>query len=287
MRLDGRHYGELHDHWGGFADLERGLVRVLHSLSFVDDPTRMMRAVRFEQRFDFKIGVRTLELMDEARPLLERLSGNRIRHELDLILDEARAVAMLARLADLNLLSVIHPALRWDNGLADRLTASLEIPLPEAFTDPADVSDIPLRRALGYLLWLSPLSEDELHAVFQRMHFPSSLERMALAASQLCTDLPSLKDAPPSKWTTRLDGVPLLSLYAVSLCVPDTLEPLERYVRTWRHIYPQTDGNALQARGLKSGPRYREILSQLRAAWLDGEVASEEEEIMLLEKLLK
>jgi tRNA nucleotidyltransferase (CCA-adding enzyme) len=50
LRLDGRHYGDLYDYWGGLRDIRRGLVRVLHSLSFVDDPTRMMRAVRFEQR---------------------------------------------------------------------------------------------------------------------------------------------------------------------------------------------------------------------------------------------
>ena len=65
-----RYYGDLYDHWGGLHDLERGLVRVLHSLSFVDDPTRMLRAVRFEQRFGFQIEPRTLELIDEAREML-------------------------------------------------------------------------------------------------------------------------------------------------------------------------------------------------------------------------
>jgi len=82
LRLDKPHYGELHDHWGGLADLERGLVRVLHSLSFVDDPTRILRAIRFEQRFGFALGIRTKELMDEAHSLLAKLSGQRIHHEL-------------------------------------------------------------------------------------------------------------------------------------------------------------------------------------------------------------
>ncbi|HSF82797.1 MAG TPA: CBS domain-containing protein, partial [Anaerolineales bacterium] len=88
LRLDGNHYGELHDYWGGLTDLRQGLVRVLHSLSFVDDPTRILRAVRFEQRFDFSIEERTLQLMDEAVSLLDRVSGDRIRHELDHILIE-------------------------------------------------------------------------------------------------------------------------------------------------------------------------------------------------------
>ncbi|HSO26490.1 MAG TPA: CBS domain-containing protein, partial [Anaerolineales bacterium] len=76
LRLDGHHYGELYDYWGGLNDLRQGLVRVLHSLSFVDDPTRLLRAVRFEQRFFFRIGPRTLVLMLEARSLLDRVSGD-------------------------------------------------------------------------------------------------------------------------------------------------------------------------------------------------------------------
>ena len=67
LRLDGRHYGELQDYWGGLNDLKEGLVRVLHPLSFVDDPTRMLRAVRFERSLDFHIEKRTLELLVEAQ----------------------------------------------------------------------------------------------------------------------------------------------------------------------------------------------------------------------------
>ena len=87
LRLDGHHYGELHDYWGGLADIERGLVRVLHSLSFVDDPTRLLRAVRYEQRYGFEIESRTRQLMDEAKPMLEKLSPERVRHELDRMLE--------------------------------------------------------------------------------------------------------------------------------------------------------------------------------------------------------
>ena len=86
-------------------------MRVLHSLSFVDDPTRMLRAVRYEQRYGFEIESRTRQLMDEARPMLEKLSPERVRHELDRILDEPNWFEMLTRLADLGLLKAIHPEL--------------------------------------------------------------------------------------------------------------------------------------------------------------------------------
>ena len=108
IRLDGRHYGELLDHWGGYNDLKKGIIRVLHSLSFIDDPTRTLRAVRFEQRFNFKIEQRTQDLMIEAAGQLKAITGERIRHEFDLILAEEKAALMLQRLHELNLLSNIH-----------------------------------------------------------------------------------------------------------------------------------------------------------------------------------
>ncbi len=121
LRLDGRHYGDLHDYWGGVADLNNGLVRVLHSLSFVDDPTRMLRAVRFEQRFDFRIEQRTLQLLLDARPLLDRVSGDRIRHELNYILEEPRLCRMMERLQSLKLLKTIHKDLHWRDWLCDKI----------------------------------------------------------------------------------------------------------------------------------------------------------------------
>ena len=90
LRLDGHHYGELHDYWGGLSDIRHGMVRVLHSLSFIDDPTRILRAVRFEQRFAFEIERRTRDLLMEGRSLINKVSGDRLRHELDHILSEQK-----------------------------------------------------------------------------------------------------------------------------------------------------------------------------------------------------
>ena len=157
LRLDGRHYGELYDYWGGLNDLHKGLVRVLHSLSFVDDPTRMLRAVRFEQRFGFQIEGRTRQLMDEARPLLRQVSGDRLRHELDLALAEEKPAAMLARLNELELLAAIHPELAWKNELAPVVEAALDSKADPAWKLPEKIGHTPLARALAYLVWLGSL----------------------------------------------------------------------------------------------------------------------------------
>ncbi len=287
LRLDGRHYGELLDYWGGLADLRAGLVRVLHSLSFVDDPTRMLRAVRFEQRFGFRIEARTLQLMDEARPLLERLSPERVGHEIDLILDEPAAASMLARLDELGLLKAIHAALPWDDALKALLVSALDQPPPAEWGALPDLRSVPRRRALGYLLWLSGLPPAQIHAVCTRLRLAISLRAALLAAHDLRANLPALQEARPSAVVARLEEVPPLAVFAVWLAAaPEERLPLENYLARWRHVHPTVSGHTLQARGLTPGPSFRKILRRLRDAWLDGDVKNEQEEQTLLEKLL-
>jgi tRNA nucleotidyltransferase (CCA-adding enzyme) len=117
LRLDGHHKGELYDYWGGLDDLKGKLVKVLHSLSFVDDPTRILRAVRYEQRYGFQLDQRTQDLLLEAKELLKRVSGDRIRHELDRIFDEENSGQMMDRFSELTIFKAIHPDLNWDQDL--------------------------------------------------------------------------------------------------------------------------------------------------------------------------
>ena len=105
-------WGDLLDFYGGLSDLRTGQVRILHSLSFVDDPTRILRAVRYEQRFDFRIESRTQEHLLDAAPMLERVTGARIRQELDRVFQEARPEDVILRLDELGILELIHPELR-------------------------------------------------------------------------------------------------------------------------------------------------------------------------------
>jgi tRNA nucleotidyltransferase (CCA-adding enzyme) len=289
LRLDGRHYGELYDYWGGLRDLKRGIVRVLHSLSFVDDPTRMMRAVRFEQRFGFEIEERTLQLMGEAKEMVRQVSGERLRHELNLIFEEEHFAAMLARLQELDLLAAIHPGLTWTETCAPLLQKALHEPVPPEWELPEKMGGLPVHLALAYLAWLvhNPL-EDGVQ-VGQRLRLGNDMEDTLIAAKQLLEDLPGLVDARPSQVTLRLDKAPPAALYLVDLLDPgeQVRGLLHNYLKQWRSLYPVTDGHILREMNLPPGPQYRHILSTLRAAWLDGEVHSAEEEQRLLQKLLE
>lgn len=274
VRLDGSHFGELLDPLNGQAELEKGIVRVLHPRSLIDDPTRIFRAIRYEARYSFKLEPSTLNLINqESLTVISRLSGERIRHELDLIFEEENSSQMILRAGSLGVFEKIHPDLpMFDPAYSD-------------FLDMDSILDIPTSRtAMGYMLWLMDLMEAEIMSIAERLNFTSDLTYSVWAVSQLKKSLPFLVDSKPSVWTYALEKLPELSIYIVYLVSRE--KALLDYLSMWRHVKPHTTGNDLKARGLPSGPRFGEVLSQLRAAWLDGEVKNAEEEKELLNTLL-
>jgi len=279
IRLDGANFGELRDDLGGMDDLKRGVIRALHARSFIDDPTRIYRAVRYVERYGFRIAEETLALIPPARPLIEKLSAQRIRRELDLILQEEHAAAILARLADLNLLQPIHPALTFNPSMRERL-ANLHTRIKKVgkmrSSDP------------GWLLWLMSLSPEQLSALNDRLHFTANLFASLFAASKLYTAQSSFIDLKPSQCVERLESYPLAAVEAVGYAAKDprVKECFEEYISKWRYIKPHTTGNDLKTLGVEPGPQYALILRRLRDAWLDGEVKSAEEEKTLLKTLL-
>ncbi len=287
LRLDGHHYGELYDYWGGYADLRHGVVRVLHSLSFVDDPTRILRAVRFEQRFGFKIDPRTLDLMLEAVPLLGRLSGDRLRHELDHILLEDRAIAMMSRLHELGLLRAIHADLTWDDWLKNRFETALRSE-PEAEWEIRHTDEPKkYRLALLYLLWLIRLNMGSARGVVTRLKFSAALGKAISSACLLWRELAALRMASPSRIVERLEGISPLSIYAVFLALEDESlkNILVTYMKQWRHVRPSINGHDLRQLGIPPGPEYRYILGTVRNAWLDGKITNKDEEARLISEL--
>ena len=276
VRLDGDHFGELLDPLGGQDDLKRKLIRVLHPRSFMDDPTRIFRAVRFEQRLAFNLESSTFNLINsESLAVLEKLSGERIRHEFDLIFGEENPVQMLARLHEVGVFNVFEPGLPIFNNQYSGLINS----------KPLEEFGISQNRVLfGYLLWLIDSSIDTVEYISRRFDFTSELSNASVAAIRLKNDLHLLKKAKPSEWTLRLEKIPLIAIYVLWLI---SNEPaLKEFLVKWRHVKATITGDDLKARGIPLGPHYKKILSQLRAAWLDGRVKNREEEEELLNTLL-
>ncbi len=289
IRLDGPHLGDLLDFYGGLRDLDQGLIRVLHSLSFIDDPTRILRAVRLEQRLGFQIEPRTAELITNALPVLERVTGARIRHEIELALEEAQPVPVLERMASIGALAAIHPSLSWNEETAQAFGRLQTLLANDEWTT---ATQDRLPTSVYFSLWLLPLSSEEQHEVMERLKVRKSTRDEVEGVSELVQALQALPaDARPSEVekTIRPYAAWPRILLAVRAAVGDSPagELLDRYWREWRHVQTAVDGNDLRQLGLKPGPQYTLLLDRLLAARLDGEVSNEAEERALLQRLLQ
>jgi tRNA nucleotidyltransferase (CCA-adding enzyme) len=285
LRLDGAHLGELLDFYGGQRDLQQGIIRALHSLSFIDDPTRILRAVRLEQRLNFTIEANTADLIASALPMLDRVTGSRIRHELELAFREAEPAPILARLAELNIMSHIHPGLRWSAETA------------EAFNHvPTILADADWHKALKgespafvyFALWLAPLSPHLQAEVMDRLAVRrATREDMAQCqrALQIVHDLPD--DVRVSEVEKLLRPFRPRALLVTRILIGNNEKAhlLEHYYKEWRWVKTVVTGDDLRASGLKPGPYYAIILDQILAARLDGEITNEAEERALLTDL--
>ncbi|MBN1265089.1 MAG: CBS domain-containing protein [Anaerolineales bacterium] len=286
LRLDGRYYAELLDYWGGGQDLERKQIRVLHSLSFIDDPTRMLRAVRLEQRLGFQIEDRTLELIRQALPLLDRVSGERIRSELQLIYREQNMCAVMSRLSELAILEAIDPALKWDSSYRDAFMLVRSFSPPSEWRIRSDVS----QEFFYTVVLMKDLQLEEVNRICSRLHFPRTFSADCMDASLLLNDLRFWQtDALPSDLVCRLDETHERAVLAAWLFLedrPSVRAGIDRYLRDWRFLRPSLTGDDLRERGIRPGPLYREILDALQKAWIDGTITTVREEHQLLETLL-
>lgn len=284
LRLDGSHFGKIFDFWGGYSDLQQKQIRVLHALSFVDDATRMLRAVRFAARFNFEIEPQTLSLIEGSLPLLAEISGARLTHEFELIFNERNAAEMLRQLGSLGILDAIDPALPWDDVCIHRLTDGLS---DLAKTENPVIPDEKIQ--IFWCLWLMDLQPKALETIGLRLRLSTKLLGWITQTRALWQLLPTLTGQRPSHVTQQLENYHTIPMRAVfSVCKQaESRQILELYEHEYRHVRPFTTGNDLRALGLPPSPQYEVILSSLKNAWLDGEIQSEGEEKVLLQKLLE
>ncbi len=287
IRLAPEPLGDLLDFYGGEQDLKDGVIRVLHSLSFVDDPTRILRAVRLEQRLGFRIEPRSEELIGHAVALLDRVSGDRIRHELALILNEIEPLRALVRLEQLGVLRALHPALRVDEWLRAAFYAVRYARQQHPWPSLAEFDNWMLTT---FALLTSRLPESDLEELGRRLQFSRVYLNHLHDARTAITTLDDLSvPQPPSAivhWLEPLSEVGWLAAWAAA---PNAVarEHIARFAQEWRFVRPVIGGHALEAlTGLKPGPVYGTLLGSLRDAWLDGTITTPEEEQQMLLRLV-
>jgi tRNA nucleotidyltransferase (CCA-adding enzyme) len=284
IRLDPDHWGELLDFYGGEEDLEEEVVRVLHSLSFIDDPTRILRAVRLERRLGFRLDPRSEELIDDALPLLRRVSGDRIRHELELIFREDEPERALCRLDELDALSHIHPNLKCDRWLITRYRTLREHLDPEEWDlESEDLVFVHLA-LLAYRM-----DEEQVQRLSERLRVKRDVEEDLLLVQSLRRRIIELVELDrPSEMCHLLQPYPARVMAVVWIATSNgtAQKRLLRYQTRWRFVEPELTGDDLKELGLEPGPLFGHLLRKLRDARLNGEVSTREEEMTLVEQVL-
>jgi tRNA nucleotidyltransferase (CCA-adding enzyme) len=258
---------ELVDPFDGRRHLVDRLVRVLHEESFVDDPTRIFRAARYEARLRFRMDPKTETLAVLAVPFVRRLSGARVREELYAIMGEEEAPAALARLREL--------------GVDE--AAGLRFP---------ELSLLPELRALDreYVLQLSPehLGLLAIDASERRLDELKVERRLVRSVTTAHRDAVALRDELWSSSSAEIvDAVERAgvdtALYALAL--GDHM-PLRTYFERLRNVALDLDGDDLAALGLVESPRVGEVLAELRRRKLNGELDGRAAELAAARELI-
>ncbi|MGD2147986.1 MAG: CBS domain-containing protein [Anaerolineae bacterium] len=284
IRLDPDHWGEILDFYGGETDLEQGVIRVLHSLSFIDDPTRILRAARLESRLGFRLDPRSEQLIEEALPLLNRVSGDRVRHELELMFREDSPELALSRLDELNALPYIHADLTCDDWLRAKYGAYRENLVPEVWGLSSEDELFIHLALLAYRL-----EAPGLNTLSRRLKLKRDGEDDLLLVRELRLALPELdRLRRPSAAYGLLRPYParVLAVNWIATEREVAQRHLYAYQTEWRLMEAEVTGADLKAAGLVPGPLFGQLLDAVRDARLNGEVRSRDEELALVEAML-
>ncbi|NIO05830.1 MAG: CBS domain-containing protein [Proteobacteria bacterium] len=288
IRLNEVQFGELIDFFGALQDVKEKTIRVLHSLSFVEDPTRIFRAFRFEQRLDFQLGKHTQNLLRNAVKMgfLEKLSGGRIFAELLQILKENDPARVLKRLEEYGLLRIINPNLVFTQDRAilfERIRNILSwyrlLYLRERY-DPW----------LVYLLGLfDDLSDRQVGTISKRLAVRGKNRRRIIEARRngqqafviLSQRRGGKKRPKRSEVYDILDPLPTeAKLFMMAKTEDEKIKrDISLYFTSLRNVKTALGGKNLIQMGFEPGPLFREIMAELLKGRLDGKIKSKEEEI--------
>jgi tRNA nucleotidyltransferase (CCA-adding enzyme) len=275
--LKGDELGRLHDPVGGRADLDRGIIRILHEASFLDDPTRLLRAVRYGTRFSFPLEKRTDELAREAIRIgaLRTVSGHRVRDELLDLLAEVEAPTAIERMHELELDKALNPALEPDATLA----ASAALGAAEVGADRvlSVLAALVCAAPVELIEWLDELgltrdARDRVaRAARDAPALAEGLRAVTLSASAIHA---LLHDEPPEA-------------LALALALGGPPGPIMAWATSLRHVRLDITGDDLVAAGVEPGPALGRALAETLRAKLDGEVSGRDEELKLALELAR
>jgi len=271
ISLAANDYGELVDPHQGKSDLEHRLIRILHPGSFSDDATRILRAVRYEQRLGFELETQTTQLLKRDIPMLDTISGDRIRHELELIFEEKQPEFVVKRLAELGVLQRISPFLKKGDGwIAEKFDRARRLKKP---------AQLP---SLYFCLLIYSSSERGIEQFLARLNISAKLSRAMRDTLRLKTRLPLLDKSSlkPSEIYYLLREYEPVAIQANAIASDSSMvhRHLQLFLTKLRYVRTSLNGEELKRLGISAGPEMGQALQVLHKAKLDGEVRTKADE---------
>jgi len=269
--LNPSHYGELIDRYGGIDDLEHKLIRILHEKSFTDDATRIWRGLRYEQRLNFQLEPTTLKLLKRDIPMLDTISDDRIRHELELILNEKYPEKVLRRAEELEVLPKLHPALKGNGWLEEKFEQARQLSSPDL---------PPIGLYLALLVY--HLSNEADEHLISRLRLPKLLTQTLRDTNSLKTKLQSLADPELDRSSIYrlLRGYCLPAIMANSLAgdPPAARQHMQLFLNKLRYVKSTLTGDDLKRIGIAPGPDIKKVLELVLEARLDRKITTKQGE---------
>ena len=270
ISLNSETFGDLIDPLGGRLDLKNQMIRVLHPNSFMEDPTRIFRAVRYSVRLGFSIEDDTFDQIREGLKYINEVSGDRIREELDKVFQENDVLVMLKVLQDCGVFQLIHHSFGLGNMIFDNI----------------DETHLVIQKSKNQLFFLAILvfscTEDDIKKLINRLNMGKIWSRVVrdVYSVKKVFDYLRTSNIKSSRIYNLLHGLDRTSIEACRLLIDDTIikQHLDLYLTKLTHEKPLLKGQDLISLGIREGSMMGEILKEILYARLDGKVSSEEDE---------
>jgi tRNA nucleotidyltransferase (CCA-adding enzyme) len=289
IALSKSEFGRLIDFFCAWRDLKEKRIRVLHNLSFVEDPTRAFRAIRFEQRLGFKLATHTENLIKTAIKMnfLDKLGGHRLFAELIHIFEEPEPQHAVERMATLGILRFIHRSIAITPEIIHLMHESN---LVTAWYELLYLQDKFDKWVVNFLAVCSTLSDEEFTECCARLETGSrflNIYREGRSSGELALQrIAGRRAMPPSEVCHLLRGLPVeVLLHIMARADENTRRQISAFVTNYSRVKIEVNGNDLRSLGLAPGPVYHELIEQLRDARIDGRVTNREEELQLARDL--
>ncbi|MFO8113467.1 MAG: CBS domain-containing protein [Desulfosalsimonadaceae bacterium] len=287
--LNADKFGQLIDFFGGRRDLKEGVIRILHNLSFVEDPTRVFRAVRFEQRFGFIIGKLTAGLIENAVKMdfFKRLSGRRVFSEISHLLKEENPISALLRLKEFDLLKVIDPSITLDRKLTDWLISAKKV---LSWYDLLYIETDYMKWSVYFLILIRHADRSAAEDLCTRFELSPRYRKLFIedrAKAEECLALLARRlPMKNSELYNRLKGFRTeILLFMMAVAGQEKIKKaISLFVTDLQYVRVSVTGKDIKKLGVPPSPLYGKIFRELLSEKLDGRIQTIDDEIELIKQ---